>query len=73
MNEKNNVDYINLDDEYNEYTETKDKEVIYQKNTKHQFTRFASEDYNFPLMISEFIDNSISAYEKLLLHLKIKI
>lgn len=64
MNEKNNVDYINLDDEYNEYTETKDKEVIYQKNTKHQFTRFASEDYNFPLMISEFVDNSISAYEK---------
>lgn len=64
MYEKNNIDYVNLEEDYNESTDVKEKEIIYQKNTKHQFTRFASEDYNFPLMLSEFIDNSISAYEK---------
>lgn len=39
------------------------KERIQQRNTKHQFTRFADENYSFPLMISELIDNAISAYE----------
>lgn len=36
---------------------------VTQKDTKHIFTRFASEDYSFPLMLCEFIDNSISSYE----------
>lgn len=39
--------------------------VIHQRQTKHMFTRFADENYSFPLMISELIDNTIAAYEEL--------
>lgn len=34
------------------------------KPTKRMLTHFKSEDYSIPLMLSEFIDNSISSWEK---------
>lgn len=34
------------------------------KSTKRMLTHFKSEDYSVPLMLSEFIDNSISSWEK---------
>lgn len=39
-------------------------ETISQRETKHKFTRFESEDYSLPLMMAEYIDNSISSYEE---------
>lgn len=36
------------------------------KSTKTMLTHFKSEDYSIPLMLSEFIDNSISSWEKII-------
>lgn len=40
-----------------------EKEKIYPKATMRNLTHFKSEDYSVPLMLSEFIDNSIASWE----------